>query len=369
MSSSEKREELRTVLERHHNSIPEGDNEGVSAPFVNIYFPLDGSVDTHLQFSWGLYNATRLDEERKAAFKRVAESEGLEMEHEETEWATASDYEWSPDEAVRVTGRILEEVYGVGFEDIDRVEEEDTVEGTDRDEMENQLEAAQDFLEDRDDVTVFTVANQPFEGFEFEDQTLQEFAELGIDTGVDELYLIEDRDGIGEFDQAGVCFFHNGRPHTRVLESYTRAASEASEQTRTRETRQYSETTEYPTSSLYEESEEEQARKQKIAEELLTEYDEYLSEEERFELENQLERQSVTRLMRLEDRVKEEARVDPEEEKRLARLVYQDDRFNNQFNQTDTEMLLDDLDMEFDEDRVRIDEIHTRAKSLIKINR
>lgn len=363
MSSSENRQELRTVLERHHTAVPEGDIEGVPAPFVNIYFALDGSVDTHLQFSWGMYNATRLDEKRKAAFKRIAESEGLEMENEEVEWAMAADHEWSPDEAVQVIGRILDEVYGVGFEDIDRVEKVDTVEGTDREEMENQLEAVQDFLADHDDVTVFTVANQPFKGFKFEDQTLREFAELGIDTGADELYIIEDRDNTGELDQAGVCFFHNDRPHTQVLESYTRAASEAAEQTRTQETSQY------PTSSLYEESEEEQARKQEIAEELLTEYDEYLSEEERFELENQLERQSVTRLMRLEHRIKEKARVNPDEEKRLARLVYQDDRFNNQFNQTDTEMLLDDLDVEFDEDRVRIDEIHTRAKSLIKINR
>lgn len=367
MASSEKQQELRTVYECHHNSMPGDDVEGVPAPFVNIYFPLDGTVDTHFQFSWGMYNATRLNEERKAAFERVVESTDLQMENEESNWAMASDHDWSPDEAVRMTGRILEEVYGVGFEDIERVEEVNTIDGMDRDVMEDQLEEVQTFLEDHD-VTVFKVANQPFNGFEFEDQTLKEFAEMGINTEVNEFYIIEDRDDSEELERAGVCFFYNDHPHTRMLESYKRAVSEAAEQTRPREIRGSTETSQYPSSSIYAESEEEQSRKQEIAEELLTEYDEYLSDEEQFELENQLERQSVTRLMRLENRVKEEARVDPEEEKHLARLVYNDDRFNNQFNKMDTEMLLDDMDVEYNEERVRIDEIHTRAKSLIKIN-
>jgi hypothetical protein len=117
------------------------------------------------------------------------------------------------------------------------------------------------------------------------------------------------------------------------------------------------------------ESEEEKQRKQDIAEELLNEYDEYLNEDKKFEIENRLERMRLRRILSIQQRVEEEASADPEEEKRLARAVYEDDRFNRQFNETDTEMLLDDLDLEFDPNTIRAEEVHKRAKSLLKINR
>jgi len=61
----------------------------------------------------------------------------------------------------------------------------------------------------------------------------------------------------------------------------------------------------------------------------------------------------LRRILSIQQRVEEEASADPEEEKRLARAVYEDDRFNRQFNETDTEMLLDDLDLEFDPNTIR----------------
>jgi len=86
---------------------------------------------------------------------------------------------------------------------------------------------------------------------------------------------------------------------------------------------------------------------------LLNEYDEYLNEDKKFEIENRLERMRLRRILSIQQRVEEEASADPEEEKRLARAVYEDDRFNRQFNETDTEMLLDDLDLEFDPNTIR----------------
>lgn len=240
MSTSEKQQELLTVYERHHNALPKDDIDGVPAPFINVYFPLNGSIETYFQFSWGMYNATQLDEERKAAFKRVVEAEKLELENEETDWAMAADYKWTPEEAVRVTDRILEGVYGVGFEDIGRIEEVDTVGGMARDKMEDQLGAVDEFLVEQNNVITFNVANQPFEGFEFEGQTLKAFAEMGLDTGADEVYIIENRNGSGDLDRAGVCFFISERPHTLMLESYERSASKTAERTRTEERTQYS---------------------------------------------------------------------------------------------------------------------------------
>jgi hypothetical protein len=116
------------------------------------------------------------------------------------------------------------------------------------------------------------------------------------------------------------------------------------------------------------ESEEEKQRKEEIAEELLTEYEEYLEEDDRFELENRLEWLSLSRLLRMQERVEEKAKADPEAENRLARTVYEDDRFNRQFNQTDIEMLLNELNIDFDSERVRMDEVHKRAKSLLNVN-
>jgi len=70
------------------------------------------------------------------------------------------------------------------------------------------------------------------------------------------------------------------------------------------------------------ESEEEKQRKQDIAEELLNEYDEYLNEDKKFEIENRLERMRLRRILSIQQRVEEEASADPEEEKEASRGLY-----------------------------------------------
>jgi cytochrome c-type biogenesis protein CcmH/NrfG len=76
----------------------------------------------------------------------------------------------------------------------------------------------------------------------------------------------------------------------------------------------------------------------------------------------------LRRLKRLEEEVEQQAKVDPELEKELAQGVYEWEEFNQQFNETDTEMLLEQMDVDVDFNKIRVDEVHKRAKSAIKIN-
>lgn len=222
--------------------------------------------------------------------------------------------------------------------------------------IEQQLSEVKDRIS-TEDVTVLKAASQPFPGFEFEDMSLTEFVEKGLELGVDDIYLLENRTEDGEVARGGVCFYYNNQPHTRIIE-----ASRSDDQVELG--------TQGPPSSTdfrfgREESEEEQQRKEELAAELLNEYEEYLDEDERFEIENRLDRMRLRRLLRMRDEAEEKASVDPDLEKEVAHSVNEAE----EFNQTDTEMLLDQLDVEFDSNQVRIGEVHTRAKSLLKINR
>lgn len=84
---------------------------------------------------------------------------------------------------------------------------------------------------------------------------------------------------------------------------------------------------------------------------------------------------SMEKLFRLQDRLQKEKeekereeRIDEELEMDLAEAVYNSEQFHRQFNETDVEMLLEQMDVEFDEEKVRISMIDRKAKSLLKVN-
>lgn len=228
--------------------------------------------------------------------------------------------------------------------------------------IQEQVESARELLENTHNITVFTVSSQPFQGFMLEEMSFLSAVESGLDAGAEQFYLVEDRDEEDNLTLAGVCFFVNKRAHTIYKQTDERLDSVGAGDESSSAGRRGLEHDPM-------ESEEEKQRKQDIAEELLNEYDEYLNEDEKFEIENRLERMRLRRILTIQQRAEEEASADPKEQKRVARAVYQDDRFNRQFNEMDTEMLLDDLDVEFDPNTIRADEVHKRAKSLLKINR
>jgi hypothetical protein len=220
----------------------------------------------------------------------------------------------------------------------------------------SQLEDAKKRLETTD-CTVITTRNQPFNAFSLREISLTEAVELAVELAVETVYILEAWDELETLQAAGIYFEYNGRIHS-VVHSADSVSEQATDQQQS------------GLSSPYrDETEDEKQKRADLIDEILSEYSEYLSDDEVFELENRPERMRVQRLMRMRDRLEEEARTDPEEEKRLARIVYETDQFGRQFNQTDTEMLLDQLDVEYDPDLIRIDEVHKRAKSLLKVNR
>lgn len=203
------------------------------------------------------------------------------------------------------------------------------------------------------DTTIYTT-NQPFDSYVLKDRSLVEIVELGRELGTDVFYLLESRDSESRLRAVGICFYYQGRPHSRIH--------------RADELKDRGEGLSGGGIALREESDDERRKREQLVAEILKEYREHLAEDELFQLENHPDRMRVEHLIRMRDRLEEEARRDPDEEKRLAKLVYQSEQFGRQFNSTDTEMLLDQLDVEFDSDLIRIDEVHKRAKSLLKVN-
>ena len=122
------------------------------------------------------------------------------------------------------------------------------------------------------------------------------------------------------------------------------------------------------------EQREEFEQKQELVEDILENYGEFIDRAEEYRLENNIENMSLSRLYRMQDNLQEEKeekerqeRIDEELEDEIAEAVYNDERFHNRFNSSDTEMLIKDIGIEFDEEAVRVDRIDQKAKSLIKL--
>jgi len=113
------KQELLNMYDQQYSS---NQNEGTVAPHINLYFPFDGVTGHHFQFSKGAFNAVNLNDDRKAEFQRIIDSEGLQLESEGPSWMTARATDWSPRTAVRVTGRILERVYDTHYGNVIKIE-------------------------------------------------------------------------------------------------------------------------------------------------------------------------------------------------------------------------------------------------------
>lgn len=218
---------------------------------------------------------------------------------------------------------------------------------------------------EREDLLLLEVERPPTtEAFTLTSRPLREAAGLARNLGAGELYLFTDETDAGEVVRAGLAFFHNGEVHTVYREDDDWADEPAARSAV--ETDAEADGDEAGDDDTEEAGD--AARKQELAEELLSEYGEYLDEGDEFRLTRRLETTSVPQLLRMREEVRTQARADPEEEERLAHVVFRDGRFNEAYTQADTEMLLDALNVDYDPDRVRMSKIHEKAMSLTKIN-
>ena len=186
------------------------------------------------------------------------------------------------------------------------------------------------------------------------DYRLSEVLELGQSLGEKVFYgLLEEADD-GTPEWSRLFFIRDGICHVQYIESLEM------EQIREAET---------------DEQVGELERKEDLAEELLETYSEVMSEAQRYRLEHNVGDMRMDRLFGLQDQlqskkeqIEREERIDEDLEKELAEALVDEERFNRQFNEGDTEMLLHDMDVEFEDDEIRVGEVHRQAKSLLKIN-
>ena len=218
--------------------------------------------------------------------------------------------------------------------------------------LRDEFESAVETLE-ANDGTFIRASNDAETEVRLIDYSINEVIELGksLDAGTFYGVLEETDDGTPQW--ARVFFFHNGLAHGLYIETDRLA------QVREGET---------------DEQLEELEQKQELADEILENYGELIARAREYRLENNVGSMSMEQLFRLQDRLQEEKeemereeQIDEELEDEIAEAVYNDDRFHNRFNSSDTEMLIKDLGIDFDEEAVRMNVIDRKAKSLIKL--
>ncbi|MFB1064106.1 hypothetical protein [Natrinema sp. H-ect4] len=206
------------------------------------------------------------------------------------------------------------------------------------------LDEAKAALEEGE-TTVWEVKEMPTLGIQLASTDLARVIEKARNQGVSEFYLADGT--ASESAYPGIGFEHNGAFHAAILEPEDEVNGN-------------------PGSMFSSIDDEEREERDEIATELLEEYGEYLSEEEKYRLENALDHYRVSRLLRMKERVQKEAEADPELEQEAAEKLASDHRFSHNFNETDTELLLEKYE-EFDVDDLRIREVHKQAKGRLKV--
>lgn len=117
---------LKVLYELHLNEW-DGDEDHVPANWVKIAIPVDGDIVDDFMFSFGSFNVPMTgDEERREAMKAVAREEDLWVDVDQPGVIATRWEDRGPVWGLRVTKRILNEVYDLDFSDIQHAEEEKT---------------------------------------------------------------------------------------------------------------------------------------------------------------------------------------------------------------------------------------------------
>ena len=124
LPESDKRDQLQRLLKEHTDFMTE--IEGNANSWIDVYFERDGEVDVYYQYSMMSHNITGVTEEEAEAMKELAEEEDMELSGQvEDNYLMGTQLDWSGvKEELRLVRKVLNEVYGVDIEDIERAEEE-----------------------------------------------------------------------------------------------------------------------------------------------------------------------------------------------------------------------------------------------------
>lgn len=123
MEHIEKELRLKVLYEIHLNRL-EGVDQDALGSWIQINFTVDGEKE-QMQFSYGQFSVPLHGGDYDAeAMKRITREEGIEVSMMDEDVIATRPDDCGPVWAVRVTKRILEEVYGASLGDVTWAEEE-----------------------------------------------------------------------------------------------------------------------------------------------------------------------------------------------------------------------------------------------------
>lgn len=116
---------LKVLYELHLNRWTNTD-DNPPASWVKINFSSESEVN-QFRFSFGMFDAPLPDgDEQVETMKRITREEGIEVQHNDPDHIVTRNCDCDPVWAVRITKRILEEVYEASMGEVEDVEEEVT---------------------------------------------------------------------------------------------------------------------------------------------------------------------------------------------------------------------------------------------------
>ncbi|WP_433629619.1 hypothetical protein [Halomicrococcus sp. NG-SE-24] len=116
---------LKVLYELHLNRWTDTD-DNPPATWVKVNFSSEDEVQ-QLTFSFGMFELHLPDgEDQMETMKRITREEGIEVEHIDSNHIVTRNVDCDPVWAVRITKRILEEVYGISVSEVTEAEEEVT---------------------------------------------------------------------------------------------------------------------------------------------------------------------------------------------------------------------------------------------------
>jgi hypothetical protein len=123
MAHIEKELRLKVLYEIHLNRI-QTNNQDPLGSWVTIHFTVEGRKE-QIQFSYGQYSVPLNGGDYDAeAMKRITREEDLEVDINDPDVIKTRATDHGPVQAVEITRRILEEVYGASLVDVTWAEEE-----------------------------------------------------------------------------------------------------------------------------------------------------------------------------------------------------------------------------------------------------
>ena len=100
--------------------------EGDADAWVDFYFERDGEINNYYQYIMMNHNLARATEEELESMKEVAEEEDMDLENQiEHNFVTGEQLDWDGvEEELRLVRKVLNRVYGVDINELERVEEQ-----------------------------------------------------------------------------------------------------------------------------------------------------------------------------------------------------------------------------------------------------